>query len=264
MIPGLLCLHAKLKVAHVPNKSVMVAVLDLMSGDVDMVIGTKTSVAQFLDTGRLKPETLIYLNGLIGAGDRVTSPLCRRSNAQSAREVESFREISRRGDKQDVNLHSAPSVTQFISSRHAMQDFPHHYKVVSTTAAEGLVSVAGDKLGTISCAAPAEFGGPGDQWSPETLLTAAVGSCFILSFRAIARASKLAWISLTCEVEGTLERREGKTKFTEFAVHATLSVPQDTNEERAVRLLEKAEASCLVTNSLTGTTHLDATVLKTP
>jgi len=143
-----------------------------------------------------------------------------------------------------------------------MQDYPHHYKVVAATGADGEISVAGNQLDPIPCAAPAEFGGPGDKWSPETLLTAAVASCFILTFRAIARASKLSWSSLTCQVEGTLERKEGNTKFTEFVVHASLSVPQDTSEERALRLLEKAEESCLVTSSLNGTTHLDAAVLK--
>jgi len=143
-----------------------------------------------------------------------------------------------------------------------MQDYPHHYKVSASAAAEANVSVVGDSLEAIPCAAPAEFGGPGDKWSPETLLTAAVASCFILSFRAIARASKLSWTSLTCHVEGTLERRDGKTQFTEFVVRAALAVPQETNEERAHRLLEKAEENCLITNSLTGATHLEASVSK--
>lgn len=141
-----------------------------------------------------------------------------------------------------------------------MQDFPHHYRVAATAGPEGDVNIASDKVDAIASAAPPEFGGPGGRWSPETLLVAAVADCFILSFRAIARASKLSWVSLSCECEGTLERREGTTKFTEFVVNARLEVPQGTDEERANRLLEKAEASCLVTNSLSGTTHLNAVV----
>ena len=43
---------------------------------------------------------------------------------------------------------------------------------------------------------------------------------------------------------------------------ATLVVPPDTDGERAHRLLEKAEAGCLVTNSLSAEIHLDATVTK--
>ena len=141
-----------------------------------------------------------------------------------------------------------------------MQDFPHHYKVAASAEPDGDVSLAGDGLDAMASAPPAEFGGPGDRWSPETLLVAAVADCFVLSFRAIARASKLPWISLKCEVDGALERKEGMTKFTEFVVHATLDVPRDTNEKRAHRILEKAEESCLITNSLSGTTHLQAVV----
>lgn len=143
-----------------------------------------------------------------------------------------------------------------------MREFPHHYKVVAAAAPDGDVSLLSDGLDAIPSAPPVEFGGPGNRWSPETLLVAAVADCFILSFRAIAGASKLSWISLKCEVNGTLERGEGVTRFTEFVVHATLDVPHDTKEERAQRILEKAEKSCLITNSLSGTTHLDATVLK--
>lgn len=141
-----------------------------------------------------------------------------------------------------------------------MQDLPHHYRVTAAAESEGDVVLAAERLGTITSAPPAEFGGPGDKWSPETLLVAAVADCFILTFRAIARASKLSWTSLRCEVEGDLERRDGVTKFTRFVIRATLSVPQETKEDRARRLLEKAEQSCLITNSLSSTTHLEAVV----
>ena len=75
-----------------------------------------------------------------------------------------------------------------------------------------------------------------------------------------ARASKLPWNSLQCEVEGILEREKGTSKFTTFQVNAMLRVPEGSNEERARRIMEKAEESCLITNSLSGTTHLDAVV----
>jgi len=143
-----------------------------------------------------------------------------------------------------------------------MQDFPHHYEVLATADADGDVSVAGDRLDAIPTAAPVQFGGSGGKWSPETLLTASVASCFILTFRAIARASKVSWSSLQCKVDGTLERSDGKTKFTEFVVHATVRVPSDASEERVRRLLEKAEQSCLITSSLASATRLDAIVIK--
>ena len=88
-----------------------------------------------------------------------------------------------------------------------------------------------------------------------------MADCFVLSFRAVARASKLDWTSLECRVEGKLDRVEGRTYFTEFVVHATLRVPAGTDQERATKLMEKAEHVCLISNSLVAQRHLDPTVI---
>ena len=82
------------------------------------------------------------------------------------------------------------------------------------------------------------------------MLVGAVANCFILSFRAIARASKFAWTSLRCDVDGVLDRPEKATYFTAFNIHTVLNVPEGTNVEMAERLLEKAEKICLITASL--------------
>lgn len=144
-----------------------------------------------------------------------------------------------------------------------MQDFPHHYLVDGRAAPEGDVTLTSPGLEALASAAPEQFGGPGDKWSPETLLTAAVADCFILGFRAIARASKFQWHALSCIVEGTLERKDHVSRFTAFTVRARLEVPADADEARATRLLEKADATCLVTNSLSSEIRLETEVKKT-
>jgi peroxiredoxin-like protein len=141
-----------------------------------------------------------------------------------------------------------------------MQEFPHRYSVAAVASAAGEVTLESDRLLSLVSAPPVEFGGPGDRWSPETLLVAAIADCFVLTFRAIAGASKLPWTSLRCDVEGTLDRVERVIRFTGFLVRASLRVPAGTNEEQARRLLAKAEQSCLITNSLKGTSHLEAEV----
>ena len=141
-----------------------------------------------------------------------------------------------------------------------MQEFPHRYRVTATGGAVDNIALTSPGVPELPSAAPAEFGGPGDQWSPETLLAASVADCFILSFRAIARNSKLDWISLTCDVDAVLERIDKVTQFTEFHETVVLEVPAGTDEKKAMRLLDMAERACLVTNSLSGKTHLDATV----
>jgi organic hydroperoxide reductase OsmC/OhrA len=145
-----------------------------------------------------------------------------------------------------------------------LKEYPHYYRVSASAESDGDVSHTSPGLDSFVSAPPAEFDGPGDLWSPETLLVAAVAGCFVLSFRGVAKASRFEWLSLDCDVESMLTRIDRTTKFTEFAIRATLFVPPDTNEERAQRLLEKAEATCLITNSLSASIHLSATVSTKP
>jgi organic hydroperoxide reductase OsmC/OhrA len=122
------------------------------------------------------------------------------------------------------------------------------------------VTLDSNGLETLPSAPPAEFGGSGKRWSPETLLVGAVVDCLILTFRGIATMSKLRWISLTCEATGTVDRIERVTQFTAIGIRARLRVPAGTNVEQAQRLLVRAEETCLVTNSLKVAPHLDASV----
>ena len=142
-----------------------------------------------------------------------------------------------------------------------MHPYPHLYSAQAAAGPEGLVPVNSPGLPTLMTAPPAEFDGPGDVWSPETFLCAAVANCFVLSFRGVARAAKFAWNSLECSVEGTLNRIEGKTHFTHIVLRATLRAPEGTDHAKAGRLLERAEHVCLVSNSLVAQRRIETTVL---
>jgi organic hydroperoxide reductase OsmC/OhrA len=141
-----------------------------------------------------------------------------------------------------------------------MHPFPHRYTVTAAARPGGDVPLSAEGVRIIESAPPKEFDGPGNQWSPEGLLTAAVADCFVLGFRAIATASKYAWISLESRTEGTLDRIDGKMRFTRFETRAKLTVPAGADIERGKKLLEKAEAACLVSNSLTSERHLTVEV----
>ena len=141
-----------------------------------------------------------------------------------------------------------------------MHPYPHLYTVQASANPTGDVPVSSAGLPALNTAPPAEFDGPGDRWSPETLLVAAVADCFLLSFRGVARANKFAWDSLECSVEGKLDKVAGKTHFTHYVVRATLRVPAGTDETKARQLLERAEHVCLISNSLVGQRSLEPTV----
>src|SRR4030088_1892301 len=127
-----------------------------------------------------------------------------------------------------------------------MHPFPHRYLVTAAVRPDGDVPLSTDGVRVIESAPPKEFDGPGNQWSPEGRLTAA--------------ASKYTWVSLEARTEGTLDRIEGKMRFTRFDTHAKLHVPEGADIERAKKLLEKAESTCLVANSLSSERHLTVDV----
>ena len=142
-----------------------------------------------------------------------------------------------------------------------MQDLPHRYTADAEANPDENVIIRSENLPQLVSAPPAEFGGPGDQWSPEHLLAASVADCFILTFRAIASASKLEWSKLETSAEGVLDRVDRVMRFTEFTVTATLTLPEGTDRGKAQRLLEKSEAACMITNSLNADVHLKTEIL---
>ena len=144
-----------------------------------------------------------------------------------------------------------------------MHPYPHVYTAAASGRPEGTVAVTSTRLPEIASAPPPEFDGPGDVWSPETLLCASLADCFVLSFRAIARASKLEWSELECRVEGVLERVDGVTQFTRYTTFASLKVSSESDAAKARRLLEKAEHVCLISNSLRGQRALVTEVVNT-
>ena len=137
-----------------------------------------------------------------------------------------------------------------------MHPFPHRYTVSALAASAGVVTLRSRDLEDIQSTAPPEFGGPEGNWSPETLLVAAVADCFVLSFKAIAGASRLEWLEIDCGGEGVLEKTDTGMRFTHINLNVHLRVPAGADVARAERLLEKAEKACLVSNSLNSEIHL--------
>jgi organic hydroperoxide reductase OsmC/OhrA len=143
-----------------------------------------------------------------------------------------------------------------------MHPFPHHYQARVRATPEAPLALSGEGLPALESLPPPQFGGPGGYWSPETMLVAAVGDCVLLTFRAIARASKFEWREATADVEGVLERLEGNSRFTQIRTRVRLVVPSGADAGRARLLMEKAEKGCLISNSLSAARHLECEVVE--
>ena len=113
----------------------------------------------------------------------------------------------------------------------------------------------------ITFSAPPEFQGESGVWTPEHFFTAAVATCFISTFEAVANYSKFAPQGLQVSVDGQLERGEGGYRFTRVTVKPVLTVLKESDRERGIQLLEKAEKVCLVSRSLNSDIVLEPQVV---
>jgi peroxiredoxin-like protein len=138
-----------------------------------------------------------------------------------------------------------------------MTPLPHHYEVHLTGGTSGYAQLSSPGIPDLRAAAPADYDGPGDAWSPEHLLLGAVQACFLLTLRAIARASKVDFHSLELDASGTVDRQNGITRFTEIVLRPRLKVPAGADRERALHILEKSEKHCLVSASLSTPIRLE-------
>ena len=99
--------------------------------------------------------------------------------------------------------------------------------------------------------APPEFKGDKGFWTPEHLFVASVNSCFMTTFLAIAENSRFDFVSLRIRAEGKLEKREGQGfMITEIKLRPRLVLGDAHGTERALRILQKAERNCLISNSI--------------
>jgi peroxiredoxin-like protein len=128
----------------------------------------------------------------------------------------------------------------------------HHYEVKVNWEADRKGLMSSPVLNTnIEVATPPEFpkGMPG-IWSPEHLLVAAVNSCLMTTFLAIAENFKFDFIDFESNADGTLEKVDGKFMMSEVILSPVLTIAPDADKEKALRILEKSEAACLISNSV--------------
>jgi peroxiredoxin-like protein len=103
----------------------------------------------------------------------------------------------------------------------------------------------------IEVATPPQFPkGIEGVWSPEHLFTAAVSSCLMTTFLAIAENSKLEFSDFQCKSKGKLEQVEGKFLMTEVILEPVVTIKNESEREKAERVLQKSEANCLISNSV--------------
>jgi peroxiredoxin-like protein len=127
--------------------------------------------------------------------------------------------------------------------------YEYRIKAFGAGGRNGVVHAEG-VLSRISFSAPPEFLGEPGRWTPEHLLVAAVASCFVSTFSGIAEKSRLGFVSFNLDAEGLLGNEDGIWRFTEIKLRPVVTILKEEDRDRVIRLLEKAEKSCLIARSL--------------
>ena len=128
-----------------------------------------------------------------------------------------------------------------------------------------------DRKGTISSpdltlkievATPPDFPkGEPKIWSPEHLFIAAVNSCLMNTFFAIAENSDFKYISFKSNAIGKVEKVENDYLVTEIKLRPILTIADTADADKALRVIEMSEKNCLISNSITSTIILEPQIL---
>ncbi|MDP4264600.1 MAG: OsmC family protein [Bacteroidota bacterium] len=131
----------------------------------------------------------------------------------------------------------------------------HNYEVNLSWLKERKGAISSpDLTQSIEIATPPEFPkGIEGVWSPEHLFAAAVNSCLMTTFLAIAENSKLEFVSFNSTAIGKLDKVDGKYMMTEVVLRPVLVIQNPEQQERAKRVLDMSEKACLISNSIKST-----------
>lgn len=139
----------------------------------------------------------------------------------------------------------------------------HQYNVNLKWTEERKGEISSPELNsTIEVATPPEFPkGIAGIWSPEHFFTASVNSCFMTTFLSISENSKLEFKEFSCNAFGHLDQVEGKYQMTEIVLNPTLVIAKEEDREKALRVLEKSEKACLISNSIKSKVSLNPNII---
>ncbi|SFC79318.1 peroxiredoxin, SACOL1771 subfamily [Bacillus sp. OV322] len=135
-----------------------------------------------------------------------------------------------------------------------MAEHHFHLKASWPGLRNGTGSIQAGKLQT-KISIPPEMDGPGEGTNPDEMLLGAAATCYIITLAAMLERSKIEKESLTMESEGIVDVTNGVFTYKKIIHRPHLVLKAGTSDrdvEKAVRLIEKAEESCMISRAVRG------------
>ena len=109
---------------------------------------------------------------------------------------------------------------------------------------------ADEVQGNIYVSTPQQFGGEGQDWSPEHLFLGSLSSCFMTTFLFLARKHELPVSNFSCGAAGSVELIKGKYEFTQVDLYPRVHIMDESLRGKAEKVLLKTSQYCLVAGAL--------------
>jgi len=105
------------------------------------------------------------------------------------------------------------------------------------------------------------FRGDADRFNPEDLFLAAISSCHMLSYLALCAKYGIRVVAYEDAATGIMkEDGKGGGRFEEVVLHPVVTVAEEAQVERAMKLHERAHETCFIANSCRVPIHHRPTV----
>ena len=129
----------------------------------------------------------------------------------------------------------------------------HIYEINLQWNAERKGTLSSPVLPTqIEVATPPDFPkGMKDIWTPEHLFIASVNSCYMATFLVVAENSQFEFISFDCNSVGIVETINETLAVTQITLKPKVVIKSAEHEEQLIKILEKSNKECLISNSVT-------------
>jgi organic hydroperoxide reductase OsmC/OhrA len=110
------------------------------------------------------------------------------------------------------------------------------------------IQVAG-KVALAGSTAPA-YGGDDAKHNPEDLLLAALSTCHLLSYLALAARAGLPVAAYEDDASCVVDMKDGRVRVTEATLRPTVTLAAGGDAEKATKLHAQAHQICFIANSL--------------
>jgi organic hydroperoxide reductase OsmC/OhrA len=113
----------------------------------------------------------------------------------------------------------------------------------------------------ITTSAAPGYNGNAARWNPEDMFGAALATCHMLTFFALAKKAGLDIHGYDDNAVATLEMVDKAMRISTIKLAPTITVAVGTDEAKVHELFEKAHKYCFVANSVTTKVEMAATIV---